>query len=183
MELCKEHIGYLGIKIGIEKISLQPHIAKKILKFPDKLEDTKLLQSFLGTLNYARPFIKDFSKIIGPLYSKTTPNGKKYFNQQDIELVRKIKEICKNLPDLALPFESDYVIIETDASEIGWDTVLLAKPNKYSAKSEERICKYASRKYKEKGNIESIDCEILGVINALNTFRLFLNKPFTVRRL
>ena len=26
-----------------------------------------------------------------------------------------------------------------------------------------------------------IDLEIMGIINALNTFRLFLNKPFTIR--
>ena len=120
MELCKEYIEYLGVRIGKGKIQLQPHIAQKILEFPDKIEDKKKLQSFLGTLNYARPFIKDLSKIVGPLYSKTTPNGQKYFNQQDIELVKKIKEICKSLPELELPLESDYIVIEVDASEKGW---------------------------------------------------------------
>ena len=77
--------------------------------------------------------------------------------------------------------ESDYIVIEVDASEKGWGAILLSKPTEYSAKSTEKICRYASGKYKEKGNLASIDCEILGVINAINSFRLWLFKPFTVR--
>ena len=37
MELCKEHIEFLGLKIEKGLVSLQPHIAKKILDFSDKL--------------------------------------------------------------------------------------------------------------------------------------------------
>ena len=56
--------------------------------------------------------------------------------------------------------------------------VLKAKPNKYSNKNEEKICAYQSGKYKEKGNMSSIDAEILAVIYGLNSFRLhILNKP------
>ncbi|KDO38703.1 hypothetical protein CISIN_1g038308mg, partial [Citrus sinensis] len=31
-------------------------------------------------------------------------------------------------------------------------------------------------------HLTSLDYEILGVINALNNFRLFLNPPFTIRK-
>ena len=41
--------------------------------------------------------------------------------------------------------------------------VLLAKPHKYSAKNTEKICRYSSGKYKEKGNISSIDAEVLAI--------------------
>ena len=127
-------------------------------------------------------YIPNLSKIIGPLYSKTTPTGQKYFNQQDIALVRKIKDICKNLPDLQLPLESEYIIVETDASQLGWGTILLAKPSKYDSKNKERICRYSSGKFKEKDTtMTSLDFEILGVVYAINKFRLFLHKPFTIR--
>ena len=52
----------LGTKIGQGKIKLQPHICKKILEFPNKIEETKKLQQFLGLLNYTRPFIKNLSR-------------------------------------------------------------------------------------------------------------------------
>ena len=68
MELCKNHINFLGVVLGDGKIKLQPHIAKKALEMPDKLDNVKELQKFLGIVNYARSFIKDLGKIAGPLY-------------------------------------------------------------------------------------------------------------------
>ena len=65
-------------------------------------------------------YIPNLSKIIGPLYSKTTPTGQKYFNQQDIALVRTMKDICRNLPGLQLPLELEYIVVATDASQLGW---------------------------------------------------------------
>lgn len=119
MELCKEYIEFLGMNIGKGKIKLQEHIVKKILDFPDKIEDTKKLQVFLGMLSYARMYIKYLSKLIGRLYSKTKSGGQKFFNSSYIELVREIKNICRNLSELALPLVNEYKVIETYASERG----------------------------------------------------------------
>ena len=83
---------------------------------PDKLNNLKDLQKFLGIVNYARPFIKDLGKIAGPLYSKTGNKGQRNFNIEDIKLVQKIKEKIKNILDLNMPLESDYLIIETDGN-------------------------------------------------------------------
>ncbi|EEC67422.1 hypothetical protein OsI_34612 [Oryza sativa Indica Group] len=44
LEICKEKINFLGHKIGEGKIHLQEHIAKKILEFPDAMNDKKKLQ-------------------------------------------------------------------------------------------------------------------------------------------
>ena len=80
MELCKTYINFLGITLGNEKVKLQPHIVKKVLEMPDKLEKTKDVQNFLGLVNYARNFIQDLGKIAGPLYAKTGSTGQKNFN-------------------------------------------------------------------------------------------------------
>lgn len=40
----------------MKKISLLDHITRKILDFPDKINDIKQLQSFLGLLNCATDF-------------------------------------------------------------------------------------------------------------------------------
>jgi len=181
MEICKEKINFLGHEIGEGKIYLQDHIAKKILQFPDVMNDKKTLQQFLRIVNYARNYIENLAKLAGPLYAKLRKNGQKHFNSEDIRLVRVIKEKVKELKPLELPLDGYYFIIEIDASEIGWGAILKQKPNKYSPKTEERICRYASGKYKLKA-INNTDREILAVINAINAFRLYLGfKEFTVR--
>lgn len=181
MEICKEKINFLGHEIGEGKIYLQEHIAKKIMQFPDIMNDKKTLQQFLGIVNYARNYIENLAKLAGPLYAKLRKNGQKYFNSEDIKLVKIIKEKVKDLKPLELPLDDHYFIIETDASEIGWGAILKQKPHKYSPKTEEKICRYASGKYKLK-TINNTDREILAVINAINAFRLYLGfKEFTVR--
>ena len=35
----EKNIEFLGIEIGQGKLKLQPHISKKILEFPDKIEE------------------------------------------------------------------------------------------------------------------------------------------------
>ena len=51
---------------------------------------------------------------------------------------------------------------------------MLAKPHKYSQNDLANICRYSSGKYKEKGNINCIDAEVLAIIYALNSFRIFI---------
>ena len=61
--------------------------------------------------------------------------------------------------------------------------VLLAKPHKYSAKNTEKIYKYNSGKYKENGNISSIDAEVLTITYAIDSFRILIisKKEITIR--
>ena len=145
------------------------------------MNDKKVLQQFLGIVNYARNYIDNLAKLAGPLYAKLRKNGQKYFNSEDIKLVQAIKDKVKSLKPLELPLEDHYFIIETDASKVGWGAILKQKPNKYSAKAEEKICRYASGSYKLK-TVNNIDREILAVVHAINAFRLYLGfKEFTVR--
>jgi hypothetical protein len=74
MEICKEKINFLGLEIGEGKIYLQDHIAKKILQFPDAMDDKKVLQQFLGIVNYVRNYIDNLAKLVGPLYAKLRKN-------------------------------------------------------------------------------------------------------------
>ena len=74
MEICKERVKFLGHEIGEGKIYLQEHIAKKILDFPDRMDERKTLQQFLGIVNYARNYIDNLAKLAGPLYAKLRKN-------------------------------------------------------------------------------------------------------------
>ena len=75
IKLFKTQIEFLGLELENGQKKLQDHIVQKINNFPDKLEDLKTLQSFLGLLNYARLYIKNLSRLAGLLYNKTKNTG------------------------------------------------------------------------------------------------------------
>ena len=64
-----------------------------------------------------------------PFIVKQKNTGYRYFNQEDIKLVQKIKELVKHLSTLHLPLESEYKIVQTAASQTGWGGTLLAVTN------------------------------------------------------
>ncbi|KAK3184727.1 hypothetical protein Dsin_032013 [Dipteronia sinensis] len=182
MVLLQSRIEFLGLTISRGNVSLQPHISKSILDMPDKFQTVKELRSFLGKLNYARNFIPNLAREISSLHSKTSPKGNFTFNTEDVKTVRAIKDKVRLLKPLALPGPSDYIVVQTDGSKLGWGAILLAKDNIHSPVSNERICGYASGKYSQKDvRLTSLDYELIAVINALHKFRIHLFKPFTVR--
>nr|BAA01607.1 194K polypeptide [Rice tungro bacilliform virus]prf//1817177A capsid protein [Rice tungro bacilliform virus] len=177
-----KEVEYLGVEIKEGKISLQPHIVNKIKKFDkNKLNTLKGLQAYLGLLNYARGYIKDLSKLVGPLYKKTGKNGQRIFNKEDWNIIFKIEREVSKIKPLERPKETDYIIIETDASEEGWGAVLVCKPDKYSGKDTEKIAGYASGNFGEKKTWTSLDYEIEAINEALNKFQIYLDKDFTIR--
>lgn len=92
--------------------------------------------------------------------------------------MRTAKQLVSQLPTLSLPLDTDYLIVQTDGSELVWGGVLLRKRNKYDPKDTEETCRYASGKYKEKGRLTSLDFEMLAVGYALEAFFLYLcGKP------
>ena len=112
--------------------------------------------------------------MIGPLYSKLGGTGVKQFNIEDDKQIENVKQAVASLPDLKLPLDTDYLIVECDGCEEGWGVILKSKPSKYSPKNEEQICRYNSGQYKEKRLNSSIDQVILAIDYALDSLRLFL---------
>ncbi|KAG6509930.1 hypothetical protein ZIOFF_027938 [Zingiber officinale] len=121
MKIGTPVVEFLGATIGPSTIKLQTHIISKITYFKEsELETIKGLRSWLGLLNYARSYIPNLDRLLGPLYSKTSPTGERKMNSQDWSLVRKIKRIISDLPDLAIPPEECFIILETDGCMEGW---------------------------------------------------------------
>ena len=85
----------------------------------------------------------------------------------------------KNLPTLHHPLESEYKIIQTDASQTGWGGILSTLTNNL----EEKLCRYCSGTFNEyQKNLSSIDLEIEAIILVLEKFQLFLNQEqFSLR--
>ncbi|KAG6490093.1 hypothetical protein ZIOFF_051375 [Zingiber officinale] len=172
MKIESPTIEFLGATIGQSTIKLQPHVISKIADFKEQeLSTTKGLRSWLGLLNYARSYIPNLGRLLGPLYAKTSPTGEKKMNFQDLELIRKIKKIIKELPDLSIPPNDCFIIIEADGCMEGWGGICKWKPKKYDSNSVEKICAYSSGKYNPLKS--TIDVEIHAVMNSLNSFKIY----------
>ncbi|GJR29793.1 putative polyprotein [Tanacetum coccineum] len=172
MKIAVSTIDFLGAVIGEGTIKLQPHIIKKIVNFnEEELKTKKGLRSFLGILNYARNHIPKLGILLRPLYEKTNAHGDKRLKSSDYELVRKIKEQVQNLPDLEIPPENAYIILETDGCMEGWGGIVKWKKSKGDPRSSEKICAYASGKFSTTQS--TIDAEINACINTLEKWIKF----------
>lgn len=176
MKIATPTIEFLGATIGNRRIKLQEHIIKKIADFKDdELKTVKGMRSWLGILNYARSYIPNLGKTLGPLYSKVSSTGERKMNHQDWELVRKIKKDIQNLPDLELPPEDAYIILEVDGCMEGWGGVCKWKLKKGDPRNSERVCAYASGKFDVPKS--TIDAEIHAVMNSMDKFKIhYLDK-------
>ncbi|KAJ8476364.1 hypothetical protein OPV22_020091 [Ensete ventricosum] len=149
-----------------------PHIIKKITDMKDEeLKEIKGLRKWLGILNYARSYIPNLGKTLGPLYAKTSPTGERKMNSQDWRIIRQVKEQVAKLPDLEIPPENAIMIIETDGCMEGWGGVCKWKIQSQQPRWSEKICAYASGKFQP---IKStIDAEVQAVINSLDKFKIY----------
>ncbi|GJV85573.1 putative reverse transcriptase domain-containing protein [Tanacetum coccineum] len=80
-------------------------------------------------------------------------------------VIRKIKEQGQNLPDLKIPLENAYIILEIDGCMEGWGGIVKWKKSKGDPRSQEKICAYASGKFSTTQS--TIDAEINACINTL----------------
>ncbi|KAK4387875.1 Enzymatic polyprotein [Sesamum angolense] len=93
-------IEFLGILIDEAGIELQEHIVEKIRNFPDK--------GF-------RPLLKE------------TESAKWKWEEIHTQRVRELKQVCNNLPKLAIPQDEDELVVYTDVNDYRWAAVLMKK--------------------------------------------------------
>lgn len=182
MKIGQSRIEFLGTIIDQGRIQLQPNVIKKICRVKtESLENKTGLRSWLGLLNYARPYMPEMGKLLGPLYAKISPTVERRLNQQDRKLVATIMEKIKRLPDLEIPPEDAYIIIETDGCMTGWGGICKWKPKENDPRRLEKPCAYASGTFTP---IKStIDAEIHAAMNSLKKFKLFYTnkRQMTIR--
>ncbi|KAG6523283.1 hypothetical protein ZIOFF_013139 [Zingiber officinale] len=161
-----KQVDILGATIGDSKIKLQPHIIQKILETKsESLTEIRALRRWLGILNYARAYIPNLGKTLGPLYSKTSVKGERHMNTQDWKIIEQIKQQVQNLPDLEIPPPNAIILPE------GWGGICKWKTSKGEPRTSEKICAYASGRFLP---IKStIDAEVQAVINSLEKFKIY----------
>ncbi|AEL30041.1 polymerase polyprotein [Dahlia common mosaic virus] len=177
--LFKEKINFLGLEIDRGTHTPQNHILEHLHNFPDRLEDKKQLQRFLGVLTYADSYIPKLAEKRKPLQVKLKKDQVWIWNQSDTDYVKKIKKGLVNFPKLYLPKKEDSLIIETDASDHFWGGVLKAQ----TTEGNELICRYSSGTFKPAElNYHSNEKELLAVKQVITKFSIYLTPvTFTVR--
>ncbi|KAG6527663.1 hypothetical protein ZIOFF_009789 [Zingiber officinale] len=107
---------------------------------------------------------------LGPLYEKTSPHGDKRMKTLDWALIKEIKAQVNNLPDLEIPPENAYIVMETDGSMMGWGGVYKWKPSKYDPRNTERIYAYAHGKFPVIKSV--IDAEIYVAMETMTALKI-----------
>ncbi|XP_071926101.1 uncharacterized protein [Coffea arabica] len=129
-------------------------------------ENPTEVRSFLGLAGYYRRFIKNFSRIAGPLTNLTKKQGQYIW---DIKCEGSFQELKKQLtraPVLVLPNGNDSYTVYTDASKEGLGCVLMQNRN---------VIAYVSRKLKpHEQNYPTHDLELAAVVFALKKWRHYL---------
>ena len=163
-EFFKTEVEYLGFRIGIEGLKVDPKKIEAVAKFPLPT-DIHQLRSFLGMANYYRTFIKGFSTIAAPL---TALLKKGIFIPEELnqEAFENIKQLLCKPPVLKIAEPELPYTVTTDASTIALGAVL---------SQEHHPIAYHSRKLNgAEKNYAAHELEMLAIVEAFRTWRHYL---------
>jgi len=97
-------------------------------KFSDEIKDKKQLQRFLDYRNYVSDFFPNLQHLCAPLYRRLRKNPIPWTSEHT-KIVQQVKDKVKSLPCLSIPNPAASIIVETDASDIGYGGILKRKKN------------------------------------------------------
>ena len=164
-------VEFLGHVIEEGRVRPRPEKLKAIQEI-SRPQTKRELRSFLGTTNYYRKFIPNYSAIAAPLTDRTKnaePNKIRWETSQE-NAFTTLKEKLSNSPILHLPNLSQDFILRTDASNIGLGAILLQ-----TIEDERFPVAYASRKLLQREKAYStIERECLAVVWAIRKFEPYL---------
>ena len=165
----QKRIKFLGHYVSENGIEPQDDKCAAINDFPipQKVKDVR---SFLGLAGYYRRFIKDFSKISGPLVELTKSDTPFHWSEECQSAFDTLKSKLMTPPVLAYPNYNDPYILQTDASgeSIG---MILAQTHD----GKERVVAYAGKRLSpNEKNYNTTEKEALAVIEGLKHFDPYL---------
>lgn len=165
----KSEVQFLGHIISAQGVKTDP---KKIeaMEMMDEPTNVKQLRRFLGTVNYYKKFIKDFSKIAYPLYNLTSPKKVFEWKEEHKRAFNQLKEKMLTPPVLCFPNRKDKFILYTDASEYAIGSVLCQLQE-----DGEKIIAYGSRKLSASElNYSVTKKELLSIVTFVRQFKNYL---------
>ncbi|XP_041470756.1 uncharacterized protein LOC121420251 [Lytechinus variegatus] len=169
--VAQEQVEFLGHVIGKGELAPRPQKVTAINEI-SKPQTKKQLRSFLGTTNYYRKFIPNYSAIAAPLTDKlkNSERNQVIWGENEEQAFHTLKSKLSNFPILRLPDLTKKFVLRTDASDNGIGAVLLQKHA-----NEKFPVAYASRKLKDsEKDYAVIEKECLAIIWAVKKFETYL---------
>ena len=123
IKLFQINIMFLGFDIYQGQIKPIQRAIEFANKFPDEIKDKTQLQRFLGSLNYVAEFYQNLRILIKPLFQRLKKNPLPW-SDEHTQVVKQVKFQVKELPCLGILHPEAFLIIETDASNIGYGGIL-----------------------------------------------------------
>lgn len=179
MKIFETKTRFLGYEIHQGQITPIQRSLEFAKNFPNELKEKTQLQRFLGCVNYVADFIPNIRIICAPLFKRLRKNSLPWSEEMS-HSVREVKRLVQSLPCLGIPDPDASLIIETDASELGYGGILKqVKPQS----SKEQIVRYhsgiwhpAQQKY------STVKKEILSIVLCVQKFQDdVFNKRFLIK--
>ncbi|XP_071924914.1 uncharacterized protein [Coffea arabica] len=164
-EFWLDEISFLGHKVSKEGIAVDPAKVEAVMNWKQPESPTEV-RSFLGLAGYDRRFIKDFSKIAGPMTELTKKGNMFIWTPKCESGFQELKKRLTSAPVLVLPDGGEGYAVYSDASGEGLGCVLMQNG---------KVIAYASRRLKShEQNYPTHDLELVAVIFALKKWRHYL---------
>jgi hypothetical protein len=172
-----QKVPFLGFEVSNEGVTPLANKVKAVAEFP-KPRTAKQALSFLGLANYYRRFVKNFSRIVRPLYEFA--NGHVKWDSEQDEAFEKLKTLLSSPPVLIMPdFEQDFWLT-TDASDEGLAAVLENRTQKGKLLGVVSYWSRAVKPQEKKYTVREKEC--LAIVDAMKFFRhILLGREFIVR--
>ncbi|XP_071901093.1 uncharacterized protein [Coffea arabica] len=132
-EFWLDEISFLGHKVSKEGIAVDPAKVEAVMNWQQPESPTEV-RSFLGLAGYYRRFIKDFSKIAGPMTELTKKGNRFTWTPKCESSFQELKKRLTSAPVLVLPDGGEGYAVYSDAS--GEGIVLVGRFEKGSG----RVC-------------------------------------------
>ena len=113
-EFWLEKVAFWGHIISKDGLTVDPAKVEAVAKWK-RPENPTEVRSFLGLVWYYRRFIKNFSKIAGPLTNLTKKQGKYSWDAKRENGFQELKKQLTMAPVLVLPNGIDSYMVYTDA--------------------------------------------------------------------
>ena len=175
--LLQKEVIFLGHIVSSQGLATDPAKVKLIQEWPVP-KNLRQLRGFLGLAGYYRKFVKDYSKIVGPLNDLMKKNRAFVWTENCQHAFDELKAALMSPPILALPRDDGMFILDTDAADHSIGAVLSQMQD-----GQEKVIAYAGRTLNKcEYNYCTTRKELLAVVYFTKLFRQYLlGKHFRIR--
>lgn len=171
-DLFQKSVVFLGHVVSEQGLGVNPAQLSKVRDWPVPRTQKELI-SFLGLASFFRKYVRDFSRVAGPLLRLTGKDVRFVWNDEAQHSFDSLKQALCNAPVIALPRfgpEAGEFTLRCDASGEGIGAVLSQTQD-----GVEKVISYASHRLsKSQRNYSATKLELLACVTFVQHFRHFL---------